>query len=272
MVNMQDIHIKQQYYVDCVERLRGGAVARLEWDKLFCLLDQLTEGVPLVLQPINPGDKFARGRILESAQKFDSIRTLAYPPKEHCGSYGRCNKPKHPVVYAGVGSELVFSEIGAKPGDVVGLLHLSPSTKIFCARLGALNLWRRTSGLCLLDETLKTEIRTIHQNPENITAFLLDAFVSDYFGRPGSEETYKLTSAYTSVILGSHSQIAGLIYDSVDHEAGACLAIKPEVFDTRLKPTEVQIVKITSYLGYGIYDFEELARASHFEHDKIIWD
>ena len=176
------------------------------------------------------------------------------------------------MLYAGVGTELIFSEIGAKPGDVVGLLHLSPSIEIFCARLGALNLWRRTSGGCLLSETLKTEIQRIHKNPENITAFLLDAFVSDYFGRICSEEAYKLTSAYTAVILSSHPQIAGLIYDSVDHEAGACLAIKPEVFDTLLKPTDVQIVEVTSYLGYGIYDFVELGRATRFEQEKIIWD
>lgn len=98
MVDMAEMHAKQQYYVDCIERLRGGAVTRLEWDKLFGLLDHLTEGVPLVLQPVTSDGKFARGRILGSAQKFDSIRTLAYPPKELCGSYGRCNKPGHPAI------------------------------------------------------------------------------------------------------------------------------------------------------------------------------
>jgi len=123
-----------------------------------------------------------------------------------------------------------------------------------------------------MGETVKTEIQKIFKSPENITAFLLDAFVSDYFGRLGGEDTYKLTSAYTAVILNSHPQIAGLIYDSVDHEAGACLAIKPEVFDTVLKPTEVQIVEVTSYLGYGIYDFVELGRATRFEQERIIWD
>lgn len=272
MVDISGMHARQQYYVDCIERLRGGAVSRLEWDKLFGLLDQLTEGVPLVLQPLNTGDKFARGRRLPSAQKFDSIRALAYPPKEQCRSYGRCNKPRHPVLYAGVGTELIFSEIGAKLGDVVGLLHMSPSSQMLCVRLGALNLWRRTSGLCLMHESMKTEIRRIHQNPEHITAFLLDAFVSHYFGQPGSDDTYKLTSAYTTAILNSHPEISGLVYDSVDHEAGACLAIKPDVFDSILKPTEVQIVQVTNYLGYGIFDFVELERASRFEGEKIIWD
>jgi hypothetical protein len=272
MTDTKDMHAKQQYYVDCIERLRGGAINRLEWQKLYELLDHLSDGLPLVLQPVTPADKFARGRILDNREKFHSIRALAYPPENRCNNFGRCNRPQQPVLYAGVGTELIFSEIGAKPGDVVGLLHLSPSIEIFCARLGALNLWRRTSGGCLMGETVKTEIQKIFKSPENITAFLLDAFVSDYFGRLGGEDTYKLTSAYTAVILNSHPQIAGLIYDSVDHEAGACLAIKPEVFDTVLKPTEVQIVEVTSYLGYGIYDFVELGRATRFEQERIIWD
>ena len=269
---MQAMQAKQQYYIDCIERLNGGAIDRLQWEKLYVLLDQLTEGVPLVLQPLTPTCKFARGRVLKTAEKFDSTRTLSYPSKEACKSLGRCNRPDHPVLYAGVGTELVFSEIGARSGDIVGLLHMSPTKELYCVRLGALNLWRRTSGVCLLHDDVKAKIREIHKNPENITAFLLDAFVSDYFSRQGGDVAYKLTSAYTSVVMSAHSDIAGLVYDSVDHTAGACLAIKPEVFDAFLRPTEVQLVKITSHLGYGVFDFEELARANNFEGDAILWD
>lgn len=271
-MDMQAMHAKQQHYIDCIERLNGGAIDRLEWEKLYGLLDQLTEDVPLVLHPLTPSSKFARGRVMLTAEKFDSIRTLSYPSKEACKSRGRCNKPGKPVLYAGVGTELVFSEIGAKQGDIVGLLHMSPTKELYCVRLGALNLWRRTSGECLAHDDIKARIREIYQNPANITAFLLDAFVSDYFSRQGDHVTYKLTSAYTSVVLNARPDIAGLVYDSVDHTAGACLAIKPEVFDAFLQPTEVQIVKITSYLGYGVFDFEELTRANKFDGDVILWD
>lgn len=270
--NLKDLHAKQQHYVDCIERLAGGAIKRLEWEKLYSLLDDLTEGVPVILQPITAKSKFARGRLLSTVEKFESIQFLSYPKKENCKQFGRCNKPESPVMYAGVGTELVLSEIGAKPGDIVGLLHMSPATEILCARLGALNLWRRTSGQCLMHDSVKEQIQRFHNKPEHITDFLLDAFISDFFSRRGSEEIYKLTSAYTSVILGSHPNISGLIYDSVNHEIGACLAIKPDVFDSMLKPTEAQMIKVTSYLGYGIYDFVEIARASRFKGDSILWD
>lgn len=34
----------------------------------------------------------------------------------------------------------------------------------------------------------------------------------------------------------------------------------------------MQIVEVTSYLGYGVFDFVELARASRFEGERIVWD
>lgn len=264
---------KQQYYIDCIERLRGGAIERLSWDSLYLLLDELSEGVPMILHPLQPTDKFARGRVLPNADKFDSVKTLSYPPIQYCNDFGRCNRPKEPVFYSGVGNELIFTEIGAKIGDIVGLLHLSPIKELLFIRLGALELWRRTNGHCLLSENIKSKIKEIYTKPENITAFIFDAFISDYFSQSGSSNVYNLTSAYTSVVLNSHQNISGLIYDSVDHTKGACLAIKSSVFDNKwLTPTEVQIVKITNYLGYGIYDFEQIHFANKFDNDIITWD
>lgn len=265
------MHEQQNKYIKCIERLNGGAIDRLEWQEIYRLLDELTEDLPLVLQPFSLSDKVGRGRILDSPEKFSNIDVLSYPPKEKCNSFGRCNQPQNPVLYAGVGTELIFSEIGARPGDYVGLLHMSPIQELLYIRLGALNLWRRTSGQCLMSPDLKDTIKKIHSEPTNIVAFLLDAFVSDYFSRPGSSSVYKLTSAYTSVVMNSHPNISGLLYDSVDHTAGSCLALKPNVYDDLLRPTEVQIVKVTSYLGYGVYDFEQVAFSSIFNGKEISW-
>lgn len=35
MADTKDMHAKQQCYVDFIERLRGGAINRLEWQKLY---------------------------------------------------------------------------------------------------------------------------------------------------------------------------------------------------------------------------------------------
>lgn len=263
---------RQQYYVDTVEILRGGAIARVTWDQLYERLDGLSEGLPLAMTQFVPVAKIGRGRILDSSDKFNTIAELSYPPKEKCKTFGRCNCPGAPIFYGGVGTELIFSEIGAKIGDYVGLLHVSPVKELLCVRLGALDLWRRTSGEFPMGEELKSWIKEKHSDPNNIVMFILDAFFRDYFSRPGSHDVYKLTSAITSAILNSHQDISGLIYDSVDHTAGACLALKPEVADHLLKPTEAQIVRITSYLGYGIYDFEQIAFANAFDGKDILWN
>ncbi len=262
---------RQQIYVDSVERLRGGAIARVTWDQIYKTLDDLSEGLPLAMKQFATTDKIGRGRILDSAEKFETITELSYPPKEKCKTFGRCNSPSNPIFYGGVGTELIFSEIGAKIGDYVGLLHVSPVRELLCVRLGALDLWRRTSGEFPMGEDLKNWIKEVHKDPNNIVMFILDAFFRDYFSRPGSCDTYKLTSAITSVILNARQDISGLIYDSVDHTAGACCALKPEVADHLLRPTEVQIVKVTSYLGYGIYDFEQIAFADTFDGKRILW-
>jgi hypothetical protein len=175
-------------------------------------------------------------------------------------------------VYAGVGYELVCSEIGARQGDIVGLLYMSPKRPVQVVRVGALDLWRRTNGQCQLNGKVKQQIADAHKDPVNILAFLVDAFIRDYFSREGNESVYKITSGYTKMVLESHPNMAGVMYDSVDHTAGSCLAINAKSFADDFVPTEIQYVRITSHLGYGIYDFEELARASHFEGHKIIWN
>ena len=271
MNNVQDPQLRLQRTVENIERLKGGATSRLSWAQIYQVLDEMTEGLPLIIKPIPTIGQFGRGRIIPNGSKPTSVKSLGYPPSDLCARYGRCNQPGGPVLYAGIGTELVFSEIGARPGDVVSMLHMSPREQMMCVQLGALDLWRRTHGHCMLSDEIKTDIKAIYENPSNISSFLVDAFARDYFSRIGSDETYKLTSALTAVILNAHPEIAGLIYESVDHTAGACLAIKPKVFDTMLKPTTVQLLRITAFLGYGVYDFEEIARTSSFDDDKIIW-
>ncbi len=241
------------------------------WEKISHLLDKLTEGSPLIIHPLQTADKFVRGRILKNPDQFNNIDELSHPPTEKCLSFGRCNRPLNPLLYAGIGYELSFSEIGAKSGDYVGLLHMSPKEELMCLRVGALDLWRRTTGHCVMHDDMKEKIKSIHANPENIQYFLLDAFISDFFSRKGDASTYALTSAYTAATIESNSKIAGLIYDSVDHTAGHCLALKPNIFSDFVRPTEVQIVKITSHLGYGIFDFEEIAFSNDISNGKIKW-
>lgn len=261
----------QQNFVDWIERLNGGAARRIEWEKLRELFDELTDGCPFVLLPIDSSSKFARARVIESGNRPSSINEIGPVPPEKCNDFGRCHRPGHPVLYAGIGTELVLAEVGAKPGDTVALLHMQPKRKLLCLRAGALNLWRRTSGHCLMDESIKAEISRHYLDARNITAFLMDGFIADQLSRQGNSDVYKLTSAYVTAVLESHRAIAGVIYGSADFPGGTCIALKDEVFGKSIRPTEAQLIRVTSYLGYGVYDFEELARTDQFEADKIVW-
>lgn len=262
----------QQNYVDWIERLNGGAVRRIEWEKLRGLFDAITEECPFVLMPIDSSSKFARARVMEHGRRPSYISEIGPIPSEKCKDFGRCHRPGHPVLYAGIGTELVLAEVGAQPGDTVALLHMRPKRRLLCVRAGALNLWRRTSGHCLMDESIKAEISRHYADARNITAFLLDGFIADQLSRQGNSDVYKLTSAYVTAILESHRGIAGVIYGSADFPGGTCIALKDEVFDKAIEPTEAQLIQVTSYLGYGVYDFNELARTDKFDDGSIVWD
>jgi hypothetical protein len=265
-------HKNQQNFVDWIERLNGGAARRIEWAKLRELFDVLTDGCPFVLIPLDTSSKFARARVIEHGSRPSSISEIGPIPSEKCKDFGRCHRPGQPVLYAGIGTELVLAEVGAKPGDTVALLHMRPKRKLLCVRAGALNLWRRTSGSCLMDESIKAEISRHYADARNINAFLMDGFIADQLSRQGNLDVYKLTSAYVTAILESHRGIAGVIYSSADFPGGTCIALKDEIFGKAIEPTEAQLIQVTSYLGYGIYDFKELARTKQFDEGSIVWN
>src|SRR3982750_814593 len=93
----------QEYYMLCIERLRGGGIERLSWDAVHGLLNKLLEGVPVVPQQIMEGSVIIRGRKLSDAHLFADAKHLSYPPADKCSHFGRCNRPNSPMLYAGGG-------------------------------------------------------------------------------------------------------------------------------------------------------------------------
>ena len=254
-----------------IERLRGGGLERISWEKVYLLMDDLLNDVPVISYKITNTSKIVRGRRLESPDTFDDVRKLLYPPAKYCKTYGRCNKPGSPMLYGAIGYNLVFSELGAEIGDILGLVFLKPKRELNVCLLGALDLYRRTEGNCWLLDDTKMQIEPINKDPSKITAFLFDAFINDYFGSSGNDIIYKLTSAYSQALLESFPIIDGILYESVDHKRGTCLSIKPNIVDDDTEVTDAQIVRITNHLGYGIYDFEEVARSAAVIKSNIKW-
>jgi hypothetical protein len=138
--------------------------------------------------------------------------------------------------------------------------------------LGAIDMYRRTSGYCMLDDKIKAYISGRLFDPgESIRIPLMDAFIADHFSRPGHPTVYKLTSAFTDVVLSGAPKLDGIVYDSVNHRGGKCYGIRAALFPSEAVPYAAQIVRITANHGYGIFDHVEEKFSETFVGSRIVW-
>jgi hypothetical protein len=242
-----------------------------DWSELRTYFDHLTEGFPIVVQLVAAaGTTISRACKLDPPRPIEAVADLGPPPAGLCSAFGRCNAAGEPALYCGSGTQLLLSEIGAKAGDRVAILHVNPKRQLRLLNIGAVDLFRRTGGHCLLDEAVKSQLAKIPLNSDGMCVQLLDAFVADYFTRPGSANTYKITSAYTAAML-EVPNLDGVMYDSVGHRGGKCMAMRSSLFPGQFEPVAVQMIQLRSDLGYGIFDIREVRRTSYFDQGQILW-
>jgi hypothetical protein len=273
----QKVHDTQSEYVRLVEALRGGAAARISWDEIYKAIDHFTEGFPVFAVPFNSTNKVGRGRNLHALSNSEDSKSLVmrlddikYSKPEHCNAYGRCNRPKEPICYAGIGTNVILSELAPEIGDYVALLHFTTRQEIYLKGLGYLDFYFRNGGQGEGWTEGMKEVAASYTTADKIHFRVLDAFFADMFSKPFSNEIYKITSAISAAFL-EKSPLSGLVYNSVANRGGRCIALKTNHFDKYVVPTEAQILRITSNLGYGIYDFVEEYYADSFEDEKILW-
>lgn len=259
--------------VDCIERLRGGAARRRDWDSIRWLLSELFVQTPSVFEEIiAEGAGFVRGRKMGDLPPPSKIADFGPPPPELCQSYGRCNKPGEPWFYFGVGVELVLSELDAGVGDRVAVLNFQPVRNLKSLRIGALDIYRRTSGFHAdLPPGGRELIAEVGLDTRGARAHYIDSFISEYFSALGEEQVYKITSAASDLYYAHHPDLDCVRYDSVRHRRGACLAMPGKLFPALIQPVAALVIKVTSDLGYGIYQWEEEAFSDVFQNDQIVW-
>jgi hypothetical protein len=230
-------------------------------------------GFPIVVQSLSAEvNVISRARRLSSDEEISLVEHLGPPTPLQVGAFGRCNQPNQPFLYAGANVPLLFSEINVNVGDRVGLIHLRPIRDLKLLNLGAIDMYRRTSGYCMLDSNIKAHIAgRLLDKGNGIRIPLMDAFIADHFSRPADLTTYKLTSAFTDVILSGAPKLDGIVYDSVNHRGGKCYGTRAALFPSHVVPCAAQIVRVTAKHGYGIFDFVEEKFSETFVGRHIIW-
>lgn len=241
-----------------------------------CLITEfshLLQGFPLNHKEITSEMCFVRGRVFKEYTEVDKLSSLLSPPKEKC-YYNRCNFPGNQMLYAGIDRELIFSEIDASPGDYVVLLYLRPNKSMLIADVCQMDKWRRQYGGMDLPEGHKektSKFYSYYNEGQGINFFFLDAFIRSCFTKTGNEKTYKITSSYVYSVLRSLPNTSGVMYDSVEHSLGSCVAFKPDCVGEILDPVVVRIAKIESNLGYGLRGYCVYPKKGIIEGENIIW-
>src|SRR4029453_7818954 len=81
---------------------------------------------------------------------------------------------------------------------------------------------------------------------------------------------YKLTAAYAKPVLENGR---GLMYPSVQLRGGMNAAISAAAFDEHFEVVWTEVLHVTNYYGYGVYDVGTRRFSCDFEKDgTILWD
>ena len=173
-----DFHKIQQKYITCIEALNGGAAKRITWEDVRKVIDDLSDGYPSMISFFDPDNKIGRGRIIENISDINTLKDIKYALPQYCNNFGRCNQPRKPVSYAARGINVILAELRPQIGDLVAVLHFSPTKRLYLKDIGALDKYIRI-GEVPNEET--KEIVSKYQKIDTIQYRILDAFFADVF-------------------------------------------------------------------------------------------
>jgi hypothetical protein len=113
----------------------------------------------------------------------------------------------------------------------------------------------------MIEEFLK-RLESESPSEADIKLLLLDAFFAElFFASARRQKDYKATSALSDIIF-SMEKIDGFAYPSVAHHGGINFAIRAESFSESVEIIRCMSLRITNYLGFGIYGRLVFARSS----------
>ena len=268
-------------HLQVIERLRGGAAARLGYDDVRALLVELIRhATPAYFIHTAPRVlRVHRSRPLEQGEDWNKFtkRDLGPPPPEKVKCYARCNRPGQSRLYCSLEENIALAEMQAARDEVHLLTTYLLDRKINLLPIGELDFFRRTGGLTYLGDNAWKFTRQYQNMKDTPDIAFIDAFFADEFMRPASTDAvYFLTSALADILLlESEAGPApdALFYPSVVFRGGVNFAITPEACETRVNliPEETKIVRISEVLGYGLYRYETIARLESCDDKGLVW-
>lgn len=268
-------------HLQLIERLRGGAAARLGYDEVrACLADLIKHATPAYWVHTPPRTLTVhRSRPLDYAEDWHNftLRDLGPPPPDKVRKYARCNRPGQSRLYCSMEENIALAEMQAARDQIHLLTTYLLDKKINLLPIGELDFFRRTGGLTYLGDSawrIARQYESIVNAPD--VAFI-DAFFADEFMRHASTDAvYFLTSALADILLAETETSPApdaLFYPSVVFRGGVNFAITPEAYATRvsLLAEETKIVRISEVLGYGLYRYETLATLESGDEQGLVW-
>lgn len=199
------------------------------YNELFCYFSTL-KNIPVYYYRLLKGNSFFRARKNDTFTNFHNISDLSSPPKALVKDFGRANTPFQSVFYVSDTCETNLAELkpflleGLAIGDVIWITQAE---------------WKQLEDLKLIvipdfKNPKMTELINTFMSELSESQLQFLSFINSFFSRPinltkDDTKTYQLTSAFCNALLAesnrSKNHVDGIIYTSVEHNAGFNLAL-----------------------------------------------
>lgn len=238
------------------------------------MLDELLKGYRPIGFSTTAKQVWFRGRICDGADGWDDLHELIYPRVTR--EFGRANILGRSAFYASWNVLTVMNEISAQTGQHVQLIAVRalPEVQVPCMVLGELTHLIHSGRIRLnsrrLELAIQADLLQYDEEGRNRTVFL-DAFLSEEFRRIRVKPVeYKLTAAVAEIFYAGKG---GVMYPSVETWGAQNLAVPSEVFDPSFEVLWTEVVKVSKYHGYGVYEAARTRFSCDFASDgQINWN
>jgi hypothetical protein len=251
-----------------IEQLRGGGGTRLNRKEIHGFMEALMKRAGKIYQTYSITQELTVHRAIRLSTPEDpkSRSDLGPPPHVKVERFGRCHQPYEPVCYCSLYEDTALAELDAQAGEFFSISTFSIGNSVLMP-IGEFDYYRRT-GQTRLGQAIPTTKNVYKNFAENenkkqlIHSQVIDAFVAEAFIRHASTDAdYKITNTFCKILFDEFpDKIDAFLYPSVAFREGLNFAFSISAYQTKLKlrENETKIIKITSALGFGIYEYEDI--------------
>lgn len=221
--------------------------------------------------------------VIKKNERLSKIENIKYPKPEIILKYGRCNKPKQSIFYAGFIKPTILMELNPDVGDLIttSTWKIKDDRKmVYCP----IFLNQPTDGTLnpdsfILEQTFDKSIKLYSEEERKLIRYV-NQFVADEFSKEVKSSNgyeYFLSAYFSNIILYevNRGKIDAILYPSVkDKLSSGNIAIKPNVFEKNYILYEVTESIMLNKIPEGnhiLLEEKGITRTFDFENDDIKW-